>query len=237
MTDTEWPSSDAKVGAAPVVELVSVSRTYGTRPATHAVRDVDLELARGEYLSIMGPSGSGKSTLLNLIALLDTPTSGVIRINGVTAAGLNNSGLAGLRRRTIGVVFQAFHLLGHLSAQENVELALVYRGVRSGQRRVLATDALVRVGLEHRVDALVATMSGGERQRVAIARAIVTSPALLLCDEPTGNLDSSSSSGVLDLIDQIHDDGSSVIVITHDPNVAGRAERLVTVRDGRIEHR
>jgi putative ABC transport system ATP-binding protein len=185
----------------------------------------------------MGPSGSGKSTWLNLVGLLDRPTEGAYLLDGVDTGELRESDRTALRAHSIGFVFQAFHLVAGLTAVENVMMGLLYRGLRRSTRRAAALSVLTRVGLAHRVDATANQLSGGERQRVAIARALVTEPSLLLCDEPTGNLDSDSADRVLALIDEVHRDGQTVVVVTHDPQAAKRARRLVTIRDGRLaEH-
>jgi putative ABC transport system ATP-binding protein len=189
----------------------------------------------GEHVAIVGPSGSGKSTLLNLCGLLDRPTSGVFRIDGVDTAAMNDRERTALRGRRIGFVFQSFHLMPYRSTIENVMLAQLYVDRRGkSQRRADAVKALIRVGLGHRLQATPATLSGGERQRVAIARALVNNPALLLADEPTGNLDSQTAGAVLDLLDGLVLDGLTLLVITHDPTVAARAGRQVTIRDGRL---
>jgi ABC-type lipoprotein export system ATPase subunit len=219
---------------APVVELAGVWRTYGVDPPVHALRDVDLRIAAGEWLAIVGPSGSGKSTLLNVIGLLDRPTSGTYRLLGTDVEGFDDRARAGLRSRYVGFVFQAFHLLPHRSVIENVMLAELYRGESREGRRERAAAALDRVGMSPRADFLPSRLSGGERQRAAIARALVGEPSLLLCDEPTGNLDSASSDAVLGLFDLLHADGLTLAVITHDDHVAGFAKRRVGMVDGRL---
>ena len=222
-------------GAAPLVELRGVWRTYGTDPPVHALREVDLRIAAGEWLAIVGPSGSGKSTLLNVIGLLDRPTAGTYRLHGVDVDGFDDLTRAGQRARSLGFVFQAFHLLPHRSALENVMLAELYRGESRAGRRERAAAALDRVGLSSRAGFLPSRLSGGERQRVAIARALAGGPSLLLCYEPTGNLDSASSGGVLSLFQQLAAEGLTLVVITHDPDVAAFAERRVRMVDGRVE--
>jgi putative ABC transport system ATP-binding protein len=182
----------------------------------------------------MGPSGSGKSTWLNLVGLLDRPTEGAYLLDGVDTGALKEADRTALRAHRIGFVFQAFHLLPGLTAVENVMMGLLYRGMRRTARRVAATTVLARVGLAHRADATANQLSGGERQRVAIARALVTEPSLLLCDEPTGNLDSESGDRVLALIDEVHRDGQTVVVVTHDHQAAQRARRLITIHDGQL---
>jgi putative ABC transport system ATP-binding protein len=220
--------------AAPVVELDRVARTYPGPPKVVALREVDLVVRRGEYLVIVGPSGSGKSTLLNLLGLLDRPTAGTYRLDGVDVSRLDERDRTAVRGSRIGFVFQAFHLLSHRTALENVMLAQVYNGTPRSRRRAAAHRALSQVGLDHRLHALPTTLSGGERQRVAVARALVNSPAILLCDEPTGNLDSVTARRLLDLFDALHAAGLTIVVITHAADVAQRAHRVVTIRDGAL---
>jgi macrolide transport system ATP-binding/permease protein len=217
-----------------VFELRKVSKQYGIEPAVHALVDVDLSLDRGEWLSITGPSGSGKSTLLNIIGCLDHPTSGNYFIDGIDTATLTDKQRAGLRSRRIGFVFQAFHLLPYRTVLENVMLAEVYRKQRKSGRRDRALAAIERVGLSHRAHFLPMKLSGGERQKVAIARALVGSPTLLLCDEPTGNLDSRSSEALLDLFEKLNQEGITLVIVTHNENVARRATRRVHVVDGSL---
>lgn len=217
-----------------VIELNKVCRQYGTSPAVHALVDVDLQVAPGEWLAITGPSGAGKSTLLHILGCLDRPTSGTYLIEGVDTAGLSDPERAGLRSRRIGFVFQSFHLLPHRTVLENVMLAEVYRRQSYRGRRERALAALERVGLSHRVDFLPTKLSGGEKQRVAIARALVGSPTLLLCDEPTGNLDSKATADLLDLFARLNEQGLTLIIVTHDENVANRAGRRVHIIDGRL---
>jgi putative ABC transport system ATP-binding protein len=218
----------------PVIELRGLGREFPGNPPVVALRGVDLAVLRGEYVSIIGPSGSGKSTLLNVLGCLDRHTSGTYHFEGVDIAGLSDRQRAGLRGQRVGFVFQSFHLMPHRDIVENVMQAELYnRSPRAG-RRARAEAALRRVGLGHRLAYNPGTLSGGEKQRVAIARAIVHSPALLLCDEPTGNLDSSNSASVLDLFGELHADGLTVLVITHDENVSRRAERSVRIVDGSL---
>ncbi len=217
-----------------VLELNKVSRQYGTSPAVHALVDVDLQVAPGEWLAITGPSGAGKSTLLHILGCLDHPTSGTYMIEGVDTAQLSDQERAGLRSRRIGFVFQSFHLLPHRTVLENVMLAEVYRRQPHRGRRERALAALERVGLSHRVDFLPTKLSGGEKQRVAIARALIGSPSLLLCDEPTGNLDSRSTADLLDLFARLNEQGLTLVIVTHDENVANRAGRRVHIIDGRL---
>jgi putative ABC transport system ATP-binding protein len=218
----------------PVIELSGVARTYQGPPPVYALRPTDLAISPGDYLAVVGPSGSGKSTLLNLLGLLDRPTQGRYVLDGIDVATLTERDRTALRGGRIGFVFQAFHLLPYRTATENVMLAHLYQAVPRAHRRAAALEALDRVGLSHRRDALPTTLSGGERQRVAIARAVVNQPSLLLCDEPTGNLDSSTAGTVLDLLDELCHRGMTLVTITHDGNVAARAGRVVTIRDGRL---
>ena len=215
-----------------VLELHNVGRQYGSEPAVHALVDVDLSLDCGGWLSITGPSGAGKSTLLNIIGCLDHPTSGSYFIDGIDTAKLTDKQRAGLRSQRIGFVFQAFHLLPYRTVLENVMLAEVYRKQLHSGRRARALAAIELVGLSHRIDFLPMKLSGGEKQRVAIARALVGSPSLLLCDEPTGNLDSKSSAALLDLFEKLNQDGLTLVIVTHDENVANRAARRVHLVDG-----
>ncbi|MEU8627651.1 ABC transporter ATP-binding protein [Streptomyces sp. NPDC048669] len=218
--------------SVPVIEFRQVALTYPGPPPVAAFRPCDLVIDRGEFVTVVGPSGSGKSTFLNIAGLLDAPTAGTYLLDGLNTGALKDGDRTSLRGRRIGFVFQSFHLLPHRSALENVTLAMVYSGVARKERRRRAREALVRVGLGHRVDSLPARLSGGERQRVAIARALVARPSLLLCDEPTGNLDTATARSVLGLLAELHTDGMTVLVITHDPEVAGRGARTVTIRDG-----
>jgi putative ABC transport system ATP-binding protein len=221
----------------PVVELRSVSRAHPGPPPVTALARASLVVGRGEYVAVTGRSGSGKSTLLHLLGLLDRPSSGAYALDGVDTTDLDDAERTALRGSRIGFVFQAFHLMAHRSARENVEVALLYRGVPRRQRPARAAEALARVGLAHRMDALPNVLSGGERQRVAIARAVVTEPALLLADEPTGNLDSATAQSVLALFDELHGAGLTLVVVTHDADVAGRAHRRVTMVDGVLHER
>jgi macrolide transport system ATP-binding/permease protein len=217
-----------------VISLQGITKTFGTDPAVHALTDINLFLARGEWLSITGPSGAGKSTLLNVIGCIDTPTTGQYRLDGVEVTRLSDRQRAGLRSQRIGFVFQSFHLLPYRSVLENVMLAEVYRRGSHQDRRDRALAAIARVGLLHRAEFPPAKLSGGERQRVAIARALIGSPSLLLCDEPTGNLDSKSSANILDILEGLNRGGLTTIVVTHDETVAKRAHRRVQVVDGLI---
>jgi macrolide transport system ATP-binding/permease protein len=217
-----------------VIELRKVCKQFGTDPVVSALVDVDLKLRRGEWLSITGPSGAGKSTLLNVIGCLDRPSSGQYFFEGIETTRLSENERAGLRSRRIGFVFQSFHLLPHRSVLENVMLAEVYRHQTRRGRRERAMEEIRRVGLAHRADFPPFKLSGGECQRVAIARALMGSPSVLLCDEPTGNLDSKNSELILELLSQLNKEGMTIIVVTHDENVASRGSRRVTVKDGAL---
>ena len=222
------------VAEPPVIDLRGLTRSFPGTPPVDALRRVDLTIQRGEYVSVIGPSGSGKSTLLHILGLLDRPTAGDYLLDGVSTATVSEADRAALRGGRIGFVFQAFHLLPHRSVLENVLLATLYSGVPRSERRDRALAALERVGLSHRLDFMPTVLSGGERQRVAIARAVISSPHVLLADEPTGNLDSATSAGVLDLFGELHADGLTLVVITHDPEVSARAQRQVRITDGTL---
>jgi putative ABC transport system ATP-binding protein len=221
---------------APVIELRGLARTYPGAPPVHALRPADLVIETGDYVAVTGPSGSGKSTLLHLLGLLDTPTGGYL-LDGLDTSALSDRDRSALRGRRIGIVFQAFHLLPYRTALENVLLAELYNQTPRGARLQAAADALGEVGLGHRLDALPTTLSGGECQRVAIARALVNRPSLVLCDEPTGNLDSRNASALMELLDQLNADGLTIVVITHDPGVAAHAGRTVAISDGTLSER
>jgi macrolide transport system ATP-binding/permease protein len=217
-----------------VLELIKIGKRYGSDPAVDALVDVDLVVQRGEWLSITGPSGAGKSTLLHIIGCLDHATSGRYFFDGIDTSRLTDNQRAGLRSRRIGFVFQSFHLLPYRTVLENVMIAEVYRKQPAREREARARAALALVGLSHRVDFLPTKLSGGEQQRVAIARALIGSPSLLLCDEPTGNLDSKTSAELLDLLEELNQQGLTLVVVTHDENVAERAGRRVHIIDGRL---
>ena len=218
----------------PVVELRGISRTFDRDPPVHALRGVDLSIWPGEWLAVVGPSGSGKSTLLNVLGLLDRPTEGTYRLDGVDINELDDLARAGLRGRRIGFIFQAFHLLPHRTVLENVMLAELYVGAPRRGRQKRALEALQRVGLGDRADFVPTRLSGGQRQRAAIARALMAEPSLLLCDEPTGNLDSKSADNVLDILGELTQGGLTLVVITHDEHVASKANRRVRIIDGQL---
>ena len=223
--------------SVPVIELRGLARTYPGPPEVRALRPADLIIGAGDYVAVTGPSGSGKSTLLHLLGLLDTPTGGSYLLDGVDTSALDDKDRAALRGRWIGVVFQAFHLLPYRTAVENVLLAQLYNQTPRRARLQTAAAALEAVGLGHRLDALPVTLSGGECQRVAIARALVNSPALVLCDEPTGNLDSANAAALMGLLDDLNAAGYTIVVITHDLAVAGHASRTVAISDGLLSER
>ena len=216
-----------------ILSLRDVQRTYGEPPVA-ACAGVSLEIDDGEFVAIVGPSGSGKSTLLNLIGTLDRPSAGTVEIDGVDVGSLSDARLSALRASRIGFVFQQFHLADGVNAVDNVADGLLYSGVSRSERRRRARAALKRVGLAHRLDHRPHQMSGGERQRVAIARAVVGEPPLLLADEPTGNLDSTSGASIVELLHELHAQGTTIIVITHDNELAAQLPRQIAIRDGRI---
>jgi putative ABC transport system ATP-binding protein len=218
----------------PVVELRGLGRRFPGDPPVDALADVDLVVRRGDYLSVVGPSGSGKSTLLHILGCLDRPTTGAYLLDGVDVAELSEAQRTAQRGQRLGFVFQSFHLLPYRTACENVMTAGLYNRTSRRDRRERAEAALDRVGLAHRTGALPGTLSGGERQRVAIARALVSAPSLLLCDEPTGNLDTANTGAILDLFDDLRADGLTLLVITHDEAVSRRADRVVGMVDGRL---
>ena len=218
-----------------MIELKEIEKVYEMEAEdVRALRGVDLEIEGGEYAAIMGPSGSGKSTLMNIVGCLDTPSAGTYRLNGTDVSEMNPNELADVRNQQIGFVFQTFNLLPRSSAFHNVELPLVYAGTRRRQRRERAEAALERVGLADRMDHRPAELSGGQRQRVAIARALVNEPSLLLADEPTGNLDSRTGEDIMGLFDQLHAEGNTVILVTHEQHVAGHARRSIAILDGLV---
>jgi putative ABC transport system ATP-binding protein len=221
----------------PLISLTSVHKTYDMGPVqVKALDDVSVGIEKGGYVAIMGPSGSGKSTLMNLIGCLDTPTSGSYLLKGREIARMDDDELARIRNKEIGFIFQTFNLLARTDALQNVELPLIYSGVPRKERRDRARRALEAVGLGDRVHHRPNEMSGGQRQRVAIARALVNDPSILLADEPTGNLDSTTGDEIMALIDQLHSTGNTIVLVTHEEELAKRAARVVRMRDGRIVH-
>jgi putative ABC transport system ATP-binding protein len=219
-----------------LIEMRELTRVYDLGPQQiFALRGVNLVIEPGEYVAIMGPSGSGKSTLMNVIGCLDTPSSGSYLLDGVPVETLNDDELAAIRNRKIGFVFQTFNLLARTTALQNVELPLVYAKISRAERRQLAEEALVAVGLQDRMSHQPNELSGGQRQRVAIARALVNKPSLLLADEPTGNLDSQTGREILDLFQDLHSRGNSIIMVTHEDDVAREAKRVITIRDGKVK--
>jgi len=218
-----------------VIKIENLSREYRVGEETvHALRQVNLEISRGDYVAIMGPSGSGKSTLLYLIGCMDHPTAGQYHLDGRNVTHLPEAALSEIRRHQIGFIFQSFHLINRLDAAGNVALPLMFAGVQRTERHERVVSALERVGLAHRASHRPMQLSGGERQRVAIARAIVMNPAILLADEPTGNLDGRTGLEILKLMETMHEQGLTLIIITHDPAIGDRARRLITLRDGQI---
>ena len=221
----------------PILDLAQVRKTYSTGPIeVEALRGIDLVVPEGDFVAIMGPSGSGKSTLMHILGCLDIPTSGTCRLAGVDVGGMDEEDLADVRNRRIGFVFQQFNLLASLTAQRNVELPLVYARVPRAERRRRAIEALERVGLGDRLDHRPNELSGGQQQRVSVARALVTDPDLILADEPTGNLDTASTLDVLSLFAELHEQGRTVVLITHEREVAKQAARIVLIRDGHVYH-
>jgi putative ABC transport system ATP-binding protein len=219
----------------PLVHMEAVSRVFVTDEVeTHALAGIDLEIQRGEYVSISGPSGCGKSTLLAILGLLDSPTDGLYVLNGRPVQDLKLSERARIRNREIGFVFQAFNLIGDLTVYENVELPLTYRGMGSAERKRRTQEALDRVGMAHRMKHYPAQLSGGQQQRVAVARALAGDPSILLADEPTGNLDSVNGEAVMGLLTELHRNGATICIVTHDPRYARFAERSIDLFDGRI---
>ncbi|HEX9580979.1 MAG TPA: ABC transporter ATP-binding protein [Gemmatimonadales bacterium] len=220
---------------ATIIQVRGLTRDYRLDSETiRALRSVDLTIQRNEYVAIMGPSGSGKSTLMNVLGCLDTPTAGEYWLNGIEVSRMSDDELARVRNREIGFVFQTFNLLPRATALHNVELPLVYAGVNASERRRRASHALARVGLQDRMGHRPNELSGGQRQRVAIARALVNEPSILLADEPTGNLDSTTSAEIMAVFEHLRDQGQTIIVVTHEADIAAHARRIVTLRDGTV---
>jgi putative ABC transport system ATP-binding protein len=219
----------------PLIQLQKISKVFYTEEVeTHALSDVHLEISKGEYVSIAGPSGGGKTTLLSILGLLDAPTDGEYLLHGQPVTALSAADRARVRNRQIGFVFQAFNLIGDLTVHENVELPLTYRGMSAAERKRRVTDALEKVGMSNRAKHYPPQLSGGQQQRVAVARAVAGEPAILLADEPTGNLDSSNGEAVMELLQQLHQGGATICMVTHDPRYAAHADRSVELFDGRI---
>ncbi|NMG10574.1 ABC transporter ATP-binding protein [Brasilonema sp. UFV-L1] len=234
LTDSRVPNP---VNQPVIIRLENIFKVYGSGEAeVRALNDVNLVVEQGEYCSIMGPSGSGKSTAMNIIGCLDRPTSGHYYLDNLDVAQMEDTELAQIRNKKLGFVFQQFHLLSQLSALENVMLPMVYAGVKAGERRDRAAEALKRVGLEKRLNNKPTQLSGGQQQRVAIARAIVNRPVLLLADEPTGALDSRTTQEVLDIFGELNGSGITVVMVTHEPDVARQTQRVVWFRDGEVVH-
>ena len=237
-----WPPAQAPAPLVapqpprpPIIEMRAVSRVYDTgRVQVAALAGVDFRVAEGEFVAIVGPSGSGKSTLMNLLGCLDRPTSGTYHLAGIDVSTLSDDGLAQLRSRRIGFIFQSYNLLPRTSALDNVAAPLMYQGVGAGRRRTLAADALTRLGLSDRLHHEPTELSGGQQQRVAVARAIVTDPALILADEPTGNLDTHSGAEVMAILHELHRSGRTIVLITHEAEVASQAGRQIHIRDGQV---
>jgi putative ABC transport system ATP-binding protein len=223
------------VSGEPLIHIEGIWRSYPMAGETvHALRGVSFDVNRNEYIAIIGPSGSGKSTLMNLIGCLDTPSQGTYRLNGRPVSEMQESELARVRNAEIGFIFQTFNLLARQTAERNVELPLIYSGIPPAERRERAMQALAAVGLTERRHHRPNELSGGQRQRVAIARALVTNPSILLADEPTGNLDTSTGEEILRLFNELHEAGNTIVMVTHNPDIAARAPRVVSIRDGLI---
>jgi putative ABC transport system ATP-binding protein len=228
-------TSSRKNGSTPLIRLDAVTKVFLTDEVeTHALSGIHLDIKDGEYISIAGPSGCGKSTLLSILGLLDTPSNGSYALKGSEVANLSFADRARIRNREIGFIFQSFNLIGDLTVFENVELPLTYRGMGAGDRKTLVTQALDRVGMAHRAKHLPSQLSGGQQQRVAVARALAGKPAILLADEPTGNLDSRNGEAVMNLLKELHAGGATICMVTHDERFAQHADRTVHLFDGRV---
>jgi putative ABC transport system ATP-binding protein len=229
--------SETAMNNSIVINLQQIKKMYdmGGAEEVHALRGVSVEIRKNEYVAIMGPSGSGKSTLMNIIGCLDTPTSGLYEFNGINVGEMDDNDLAKIRNKEIGFVFQTFNLLARSNALHNVELPLIYAGVSSSERKRLAREALEHVGLGDRVQHKPNELSGGQRQRVAVARALVNRPSILLADEPTGNLDTKTGDEIMMLFEELHQQGNTIILVTHEESVAEHAHRIIRVRDGLVE--
>ncbi|MCH7665290.1 MAG: ABC transporter ATP-binding protein [Acidobacteria bacterium] len=235
MTNHPMPARETRA-ASMTIEMTDIVKTYGMNSVeVQALRRVSLSVAKNEYVAIMGPSGSGKSTLMNIIGCLDPPTSGSYSLEGEDVSTMKEDQLAEVRNQKIGFVFQTFNLIARSNVFHNVELPLIYKGVSVAKRRKIAEEALEAVGLADRMKHKPPELSGGERQRVAIARALVNKPSLLLADEPTGNLDSTTGSEIMSLLDDLHADGNTIILVTHEPEMARHAHRIIRLKDGVIE--
>ena len=219
-----------------VINIKNISKTYvmGTE-AVHALHDVTIQIDRGEYVAIMGPSGSGKSTLMNILGCLDTPSTGLYEFNGVNVSEMNDNELAKIRNKEIGFVFQTFNLIPRSDALHNVELPLIYGGINANERKRLAAESLQHVNLGDRMHHRPNELSGGQRQRVAIARALVTKPSIILADEPTGNLDTATGNEIMALFERLYQEGNTIVLVTHENDIALHAHRVVHVRDGKVE--
>jgi len=219
-----------------VINIKNISKTYvmGTE-AVHALHDVSIQIDRGEYVAIMGPSGSGKSTLMNILECLDTPSTGLYEFNGVNVSEMNDNELAKIRNKEIGFVFQTFNLIPRSDALHNVELPLIYGGINAHERKRLAAESLQHVNLGDRMHHRPNELSGGQRQRVAIARALVTKPSIILADEPTGNLDTKTGDEIMALLEELHHNGNTIILVTHEEYIAEHANRIIRIRDGAVE--
>jgi putative ABC transport system ATP-binding protein len=219
-----------------IIKLQNITKIYHVGSEdVHALQEISLEIRKNEYVAVMGPSGSGKSTLMNLIGCLDTPTSGLYELNGISVSDMNDNQLAKIRNKEIGFVFQTFNLLARSDVLHNVELPLIYGGIGSGERKKMAREAIERVGLTERIHHKPNELSGGQRQRVAIARALVTQPSILLADEPTGNLDSKTGDEIMALFDKLQKEGNTIILVTHEDYIAEHADRNIRLRDGMVQ--